>query len=79
MNEAGSDPKHARVGKLLRKIRLEAKLRQIDVAERLRLPQSFVSKYESGERRLEFVEVAQICTALGIRFSAFVQRFEDGA
>lgn len=68
---------HARVGKLLREIRRQAKLRQADVAKRLGVPQSFVSKYESGERRLEFVEVARICTALGVRFSEFVQRFED--
>jgi len=79
MDKSGFDPTHATVGELLRKIRLEAKLRQVDVANRLGLPQSFVSKYESGERRLEFVEVAQICAALGIRFSAFVQRFEGGA
>lgn len=78
MSKSGVD-QHARVGELLREIRLEADLRQIDVAKRLRLPQSFVSKYESGERRLEFVEVAQICAALGIRFSAFVQRIEEGA
>ena len=63
----------------LREIRQEANLRQVDVAKRLRLPQSFVSKYESGERRLEFVEVAQVCAALGVGFSTFVQRFEDGA
>ena len=73
------DSKQARVGKLLRRVRLEAKLRQIDVANKLRLPQSFVSKYESGERRLEFVEVAEICSALGVRLVDFVRRFESGS
>lgn len=72
------DAKHERIRKLLRKLRLEAKLRQVDVAARLRLPQSFVSKYESGERRLEFVEVAEICSALSIRLADFVRRFEAG-
>jgi transcriptional regulator with XRE-family HTH domain len=70
--------KHDRVAALLRKLRLEAGLRQVDVAKRLRLPQSFVSKYENGERRLEFVEVAETCAALGVRFSEFVRRFEAG-
>jgi len=74
----GFDPKHGRVAALLREIRLGARLRQVDLAERLRHRQSFVSRYESGERRLDFVEVAEICAALGIRLSDFVRRFESG-
>jgi len=74
----GGAPKHKRIAGLLRNLRLEAKLRQVDVAERLRLPQSFVSRYESGERRLDFVEVAEICAALGVRLSDFVRHFESG-
>jgi transcriptional regulator with XRE-family HTH domain len=61
---------------LLRAIRAEAKLTQADVAERLELPQSFVSKYESGERRLDLVEVRQICKVLKISLVEFVRRFE---
>lgn len=76
MERSSSDPR--RVAKLLRKLRLEAKLRQVDVAERLRLPQSFVSRYESGERNLDFIEVAQICAVLDVRLSEFVRRFEGG-
>lgn len=38
---------------LLRRIRAEAGLRQVDMAEKLKMPQSYVSKYESGERRLD--------------------------
>lgn len=41
---------------VLRELRLTAGLRQSDVAERLDVHQSFVSKYESGERRLDLVE-----------------------
>ncbi len=40
---------------LLRDIRTEAGLRQQDIAEALRMPQSVVSKYESGERRLDIL------------------------
>jgi transcriptional regulator with XRE-family HTH domain len=61
---------------LLRRVRQEAELRQIDVAKRLEKPQSFVSKYESGERRLDLVELRQVCAALEISLEAFVQRFE---
>lgn len=65
--------------KLLKQVRLEAKLRQVDLAKRLRLPQSFVSKYESGERRLDLLELQQVCDALGISLQEFVKRFEDGS
>jgi transcriptional regulator with XRE-family HTH domain len=64
------------VGGLLRQARLEAGLRQQDVAERLGAPQSFVSKYESGERYLGVLEVRRICEALGISLVSFVERLE---
>lgn len=62
---------------LLRQLRVEARLRQADLAERLGRPQSFVSKYESGERRLDLVELRDICSILGIPLAEFVQRFEE--
>lgn len=61
---------------LLRQIRLEAGLRQIDLAERLGKPQSFVSKYESGERRLDLLELREVCDAADTSIEAFVHRFE---
>ena len=39
---------------------------QAQLAERLERPQSFVSKYERGERRLDFVEVFEIAEALRV-------------
>ncbi|MDO8475493.1 MAG: helix-turn-helix transcriptional regulator [Candidatus Rokubacteria bacterium] len=66
-----------RLRTLLRTIRVEKGLRQIDLAERLGQPQSFVSKYESGERQLDFVEVAQVCEALRISLAEIVRRFEE--
>jgi transcriptional regulator with XRE-family HTH domain len=62
--------------KLLRQLRLGAGLRQSDLAEVLGAPQSFVSKYESGERRLDILELRQVCNALGIPLSEFVARLE---
>ena len=58
---------------LLRSVREEAGLWQIDVAKRLNEPQSFVSKYESGERRLDVAELDQVCHALGITLPDFVR------
>lgn len=39
---------------------------QSELATRLGKPQSFVSKYENGERRLDVVEFVSVCDALGI-------------
>jgi transcriptional regulator with XRE-family HTH domain len=66
-----------RLAALLREIRLEASLRQGDLAAKLKQSQSYVSKYESGERRLDLLELRQICRAVGLRLPKFVQRFED--
>ena len=72
-----SEDEHACLQWLLRQIRTEAGLRQVDLAQKLGLPQSYVSKYESGKRRLDLVEVHRICLALGISLTQFVQRFEE--
>ncbi len=72
-----SDPRpQALVCRLLRQERSLAGLKQADLAKRLGMPQSFVSKYESGERRLDFIEVQSICAALGVKLVDFVVRFE---
>lgn len=44
--------------------RLFAGLTQQQLSELLGKPQSFVSKYENGERRLDFVETIEICKSL---------------
>lgn len=51
---------------LLQEARELAGLSQTELAKRLRRPQSFVSKYESAERRLDVVEFSEICDALGL-------------
>lgn len=39
---------------------------QADLAAKLHRAQSFVSKYESGERHLDVVEFIEVCKALGV-------------
>ena len=65
------------VGELLRQLRVESGLRQQEVAERLGKPQSFVSKFESGERYLGVMELRGVCLALGVPLIDFVRRLED--
>lgn len=51
----------------LRQARDKRKLSQSEVAALLGKPQSFVSKYESGERRLDVIEFLAVCDALKIK------------
>ncbi|WP_431230446.1 helix-turn-helix domain-containing protein [Paenarthrobacter nicotinovorans] len=60
--------------KLLKRLRVQAGIRQVDMAEKLGVPQSFISKYESGERRLDVIETARIASALGTTLQQIVQR-----
>ena len=76
MKKAASARSHHQLRALLRQLRIEAGLRQADVARRLDEPQSFVSKYESGERRVTFVDLTRICGALGLTLAGFVRRWE---
>jgi transcriptional regulator with XRE-family HTH domain len=46
--------------------RQKADLTQAELSSRLKRPQSFVSKYERGERRLDIVEFGEVAHALGI-------------
>ena len=68
---------HSTVRTLLRDMRMEAGLRQADLAVRLGQTQSFVSKYETGDRELGLTEVRTICLALGTSLSVFVSRLEE--
>jgi transcriptional regulator with XRE-family HTH domain len=50
---------------LMIKARKTADLTQHELAKRLRRPQSFVAKYEGGERRIDVVEFVTICRTIG--------------
>jgi transcriptional regulator with XRE-family HTH domain len=56
----------------LRKARLDAGMTQADVAELLDRPQSYVSKCESGERRIDATELEEFARIYGRRLSYFL-------
>jgi transcriptional regulator with XRE-family HTH domain len=58
--------KYAKICGLLKEFRRTAKLTQATVARRLGKPQSYVSKVESGERRIDLVELVEILEALKV-------------
>ena len=61
----------------LRDARRRAGLTQVQLAERLGQTQSFVSKCERGERRLDIVETRAFCMAIGVPFPRFIAEFDQ--
>jgi len=59
-------PEYDQFRELLVAAREATGLTQAEVSGRLDRPQSFVSKYENGERRLDVVEFVEVCEALGV-------------
>jgi transcriptional regulator with XRE-family HTH domain len=53
--------------------RKKADVTQAQLARRLGKPQSFVSKYESGERRLDAIELLDVTRALGVTLGAILR------
>jgi transcriptional regulator with XRE-family HTH domain len=60
---------------LLIDARTQAGLSQSQLGEKLDRPQSFVSKYETVERRLDFVEAVHVAEAIGLTAEELLRRF----
>lgn len=68
---------HQRLCALIRRLREEKGVTQSALAERLDVPQSFVSKIETGERRLDVLELRALCAGLQVPLKKFVQMLEE--
>ena len=64
--------------RLLRRVRIEAKLTQAQLAKLLGVTQARISKYEQGERRIDMLELKTICDAIKLPLTEFARRFEEG-
>ena len=62
---------------LLRELRGEAGLTQVQLAEAIDEPQSMVSRVEVGERRLDILELRQWLAALDVSLETFVRSLEQ--
>lgn len=61
---------------LLRTVRKEKGITQTQLAQRLGVEQSMVSKIERRERRLDVSELRRVCLVLGISLIDFISRYE---
>ena len=73
MTKALHTDAYGRFQERLKEARKQAKLTQIQVAEKLGLPQSYVSKIESGERRVDAVELEKLARIYGRSVNYFLK------
>ena len=70
------EKKKAIFSHVLKSIRTEYNISQNDLAGRLGVTQSYISKLERGERGIEIFELMDYCQAMGISLTQFSARFE---
>ena len=71
------DAQYAIQREILIGIRVTAQLTQTQLSQRLGHPQSYVSKYEAGQRKLTLIEIREIALCCGVSLFDFVVMFEQ--
>jgi transcriptional regulator with XRE-family HTH domain len=66
--------RYTRLRVLLKEARKSAGVTQAEVASKLKRPQSYVAKYEQGERRLDVIEFLEIAEAIGLDASRLLKK-----
>jgi transcriptional regulator with XRE-family HTH domain len=67
---------YAAMLKLLRDTRKRTGVTQVELSSRLEISQSFLSKLERGDRRIDLVQLRSILVALGVPLADFIRSFE---
>ena len=65
------DSKHSAFQEAVREVRDSSGLKQTELADKLGKPQSYISKYERGERKLEYLELIEVLEACGTGIEEF--------
>src|SRR5262249_13210385 len=71
---AAHNPLYIEFISLLRRTRIQRRLSQRDLGKLLNKPQSFISKVETCERRIDVIEAAEWCVALQVGLEAALPR-----
>jgi len=61
---------------LLRQLRVDAGFKQSELSEALGKPQPYISAIETGHRRVDIIEIRDICAVLGLPLVRFVDVLE---
>src|SRR5512138_466365 len=77
MRDTLRSPRQIELRNLLLRQRTDRGVTQSELARRLGRPQSFVAKYEGGERRLSVIEFIDIAEALQIRPAELFEQLND--
>ncbi|MFN3828121.1 MAG: helix-turn-helix domain-containing protein [Micavibrio sp.] len=68
------NPKYRRLLEELAKARKQANITQKELAAALKKPQSYVSKYEGAERRIDVMELIDICEVLNVDYKRILDK-----
>ncbi|MDA8378347.1 MAG: helix-turn-helix transcriptional regulator [Planctomycetia bacterium] len=66
-----------RLASLLRDIRVDKGMNQTQLAHQLDRPQSYISRYETGQTRLDLPELRLVCEGMGISLQEIIASFEE--
>lgn len=70
------DPRYRLAIRLLKEYRQNSNMTQQELAMLLNCDQGYISKYESGQRRLDIIEIRNICKCLGVNLPNFAEHLE---
>lgn len=76
MDKSIHTAEYAKFLKLLKQTRVDLGVTQVELANRLEETQTFVSKCERGERRLDVIELRRWCASLGMSFEGFAKQLD---
>jgi transcriptional regulator with XRE-family HTH domain len=70
-------PAYRRLVQRLREARVKAGLTQVEVAKRLKRPQSYVSSCEEGQHRIDVIELFQFAKLYGVKVNYFLNVLDN--
>lgn len=71
------EPEYRILIQCLKDYRMQSKMTQQELAYQLECSQSYICKYEQCQKRLDFIEVRNICLALGVSMAELVKEYEE--
>ena len=76
MDKSIHNEKYKTALSLIKAARVNAGITQLELASRLNETQTFISKCERGERRLDLIEMREFCIAIQLDFVDFIKALE---